>query len=209
MRITRSKQKRHILFVYSCKDITDIKQSSIYQFIRDKQDAGLSNRYNTDILVLMKSVFKYAARTCRIPNPMDGLVMPKKLQTEIRLLTETEEQKLMQIVMRNRNLTTMGIAFAKMTGLRIGELCALKWADIDLEKRILTVRKTLQRVQIKSGKKKTKLMCSTLSEAEMAIYDKLDALGMDYKRADHDHADTMEDCLAIKKVLGAKICKNL
>ena len=38
----------------------------------------------------------------------------------------------------------------------------------------------------------------------MAIYDKLDALGLDYKRADHDHADTMKDCLAIEKVLGAK-----
>ena len=47
------------------------------------------------------------------------------------------------------------------------------------------------------------------SEVEIAIYDKLDALSMDYKRADHDHADTMEDCLAIEKVLGAKICKNL
>jgi len=50
---------------------------------------------------------------------------------------------------------------------------------------------------------------ATRSEVEMAIYDKLDALGIEYKRADHDHADTMEDCLAIEKVLGAKICKNL
>ncbi len=41
------------------------------------------------------------------------------------------------------------------------------------------------------------------SDVEMAIYDKLDALGIDYKRADHDHADTMEDCLAIEKVLSA------
>jgi len=49
----------------------------------------------------------------------------------------------------------------------------------------------------------------TRSEVEIAIYDKLDALGMDYKRADRDHADTMADCLAIEKVLGVKICKNL
>ena len=47
------------------------------------------------------------------------------------------------------------------------------------------------------------------SEVEMAIYDKLDNLGIEYKRADHDHADTMEDCLLIESVLGAKICKNL
>ncbi len=46
-------------------------------------------------------------------------------------------------------------------------------------------------------------------EVEMAIYDCLDALGIEYKRADHNHADTMEDCLLIESVLGAKICKNL
>ena len=149
---------KHILPVYANDDITDIKQSNIYQFIRKKQDSGLSNRYISDILVLMKSVFKYAVRTYRIFNPMEGLVMPKKEKTEIRLLTEAEEKRLMQIVMTDQNLTTLGIALAKMTGLRIGELCALKWADIDLEKRILTVSKTLQRIQIKGGSTKTKLI---------------------------------------------------
>ena len=49
----------------------------------------------------------------------------------------------------------------------------------------------------------------TRSEVEMAIYNKFDSLGIEYKRADHDHADTMEDCLLIESVLGAKICKNL
>ena len=47
------------------------------------------------------------------------------------------------------------------------------------------------------------------SDAEEAIYHKLDELNIPYARADHDHADTMEDCLAIEKVLGAHICKNL
>ena len=47
------------------------------------------------------------------------------------------------------------------------------------------------------------------SDVEMAIYDKLDSLDIEYKRADHDHADTMEECLLIESVLGANICKNL
>lgn len=47
------------------------------------------------------------------------------------------------------------------------------------------------------------------SEVEMAIYDKLDELDIEYKRADHEHADTMEDCMLIESVLDAKICKNL
>lgn len=152
------KADKHILPVYENCNITDIQQKSIYQFIKDKQDSGLSNRYITDILVLMKSVFKYAARTYRIFNPMEGLVMPKKEKTEVLLLTTEQETKLMQILLGNLTLTTLGIVLARMTGLRIGELCALQWKDIDLEKRILTVRKTLQRIQVKGGNKRTKLV---------------------------------------------------
>ena len=44
---------------------------------------------------------------------------------------------------------------------------------------------------------------------EEAIYDKLDELSIPFARVDHDHADTMEDCLQIESVLGGKICKNL
>ena len=45
--------------------------------------------------------------------------------------------------------------------------------------------------------------------AEVASYDFLDALGIDYDRVDHDYADTIEDCHAVEKVLGNAICKNL
>lgn len=47
------------------------------------------------------------------------------------------------------------------------------------------------------------------SEKEIAAYDMLDALGIAYKRADHEAAMTMEDCIAIGEALGAHICKNL
>ncbi|MBE6972331.1 MAG: prolyl-tRNA synthetase associated domain-containing protein [Ruminococcaceae bacterium] len=47
------------------------------------------------------------------------------------------------------------------------------------------------------------------TDAEEAIYDKLDDLSIPYIRVDHDHADTMEDCRIIEEKLGAPICKNL
>jgi Ala-tRNA(Pro) deacylase len=47
------------------------------------------------------------------------------------------------------------------------------------------------------------------SEVEEAVYDRLDRLAIAYTRVDHDHADTMEDCLLVEEVLGAPVCKNL
>jgi len=46
-------------------------------------------------------------------------------------------------------------------------------------------------------------------EKEIRVYDLLDRLELRYDRVDHDHADTIAQCLAIEEVLGAKICKNL
>ena len=47
------------------------------------------------------------------------------------------------------------------------------------------------------------------TEAEEAVFDRLDELSIPYVRVDHDHADTMEDCRLIEEKLGAPICKNL
>ncbi len=46
-------------------------------------------------------------------------------------------------------------------------------------------------------------------DKEIKCYDFLDSLGIEYDRVDHQEADDMETCLAIEKVLGAPICKNL
>ncbi|MGE4277724.1 MAG: prolyl-tRNA synthetase associated domain-containing protein [Lawsonibacter sp.] len=44
---------------------------------------------------------------------------------------------------------------------------------------------------------------------ELAVYDRLDELGIPYVRVDHEHADTIEFCEKVEEVLGSKICKNL
>lgn len=51
--------------------------------------------------------------------------------------------------------------------------------------------------------------CDGRLEKEVAVYDFLDNLGIEYERVDHDPADTIEDCLEIEKVIGVGICKNL
>lgn len=44
---------------------------------------------------------------------------------------------------------------------------------------------------------------------ELAIYDRLEELNIPYVRVDHDHADTIEFCHEVEKILGSQICKNL
>ena len=154
------KGNKHILPIFGSLRISDVSSEEIYSFIEKKQDSGLSNRYILDILIVMKSTFKYAVRTYHICNPMDGIIIPKKRNREIRILESHEQQQLEKYISENRNNTTMGVALTMNTGIRIGELCALQWGDIDLEKRILTVKKTIQRIQSPNGDSITMLIIS-------------------------------------------------
>ena len=152
------KAQKHILPNFGNRSVNSFVSDDIYDFIEVKKREGLSNRYVSDIIILMKSLFKYAVRTYHIFNPMEGVSLPKKKMPEIQLLDEKEQQKLQQYLSKNQNNTTLGIALSMYTGIRIGELCALQWDDIDIEKRILTVRKTVQRIQCVNGNTKTKLI---------------------------------------------------
>lgn len=152
------KAKKHILPSFGKKSVDSIVQDDIYSFIEQKQNEGLSNRYVSDIIILMKTIYKYAVRTYHVFNPMDGIVMPKKKMPEIELLDESEQITLQNYINRNQCHSTLGVALSMSTGIRIGELCALQWKDIDLEKRILTVRKTMQRIQCPTETSKTKLI---------------------------------------------------
>lgn len=51
--------------------------------------------------------------------------------------------------------------------------------------------------------------CGERLEKEARVYDLLDSLGIEYERADHDAADTIEDCEQVEKIIGVDICKNL
>lgn len=154
----RMKAEKHILPSFGKKLIDSITQKDIYNFIDQKRKDRLSDRYIADIIILIKGIFKYSVKTYHIFNPMEGLVLPKRKNTEIQLLDSSEQSKLQEYISKNQNLGTLGTALSYSTGIRIGELCALQWKDIDFEKRILTVRKTIQRIQCKGGEKRTKLI---------------------------------------------------
>ncbi len=69
------------------------------------------------------------------------------------LFSESQQKQLCSYLMKSLNNTSVCVLLSLYTGLRIGEICGLKWSDIDLEKRILTVRRTVQRIRTEHGTK--------------------------------------------------------
>lgn len=155
------KLQKHILPEFGNKSISNLSADSVYSFIEKKRREGLSDRYISDILVLLKSIFKYSVRKYHINDIMVNVSMPKKGKPDIQLLDDCEQKKLQSVISARKDHTSIGVALSLTTGIRIGELCALQWKDIDLEKRILTVRKTIQRIQVKESGRKTKLIITS------------------------------------------------
>lgn len=161
----RMKAEKHIIPAFGDVKCCLLKAKDVYAFIEEKQRTGLSARYVADIIVLLKSMFRYAARVYGITNCLEGLVMPKCIKHEIAILSKAEQSRLMSFLNTDFDINALGIALSLHTGLRIGELCALQWKDIDLQNRTITVKKTVQRIKCFGGRNKTKLVITAPKSA--------------------------------------------
>ncbi len=145
------KLKRHILPCFAGIKFDKLTADCLSEFINKKIGEQLSPKYVSDIVMVVKTVARFAQRRYNYPNRFESVTMPRlSNKSERKTLNSAEINKLKSIITENPTNSNIGVLLAASTGIRIGELCALKWTDIDLEKSILTVRQTVQRI-MKSG----------------------------------------------------------
>ena len=83
-------------------------------------------------------------------------------EKSIYILTKHEQNKITKYVLDNTNTKNIGFLISLYSGIRIGELCALQWKDIDFKNNKLIISKTIQRVYIKDkGKNISKVIITT------------------------------------------------
>ncbi|HQM02205.1 MAG TPA: site-specific integrase [Ruminococcus flavefaciens] len=97
----------------------------------------------------MHNMFHMAMEQARLNgiimvNPSQGTVIPRQEKKEMRVLSVDEQKALMNVLHMHR--LGFAILFDLATGLRIGELCALRWTDVNLNKGTIKVSRTLQRI---------------------------------------------------------------
>ena len=108
---------------------------------------GMSRKSVHDILVVLKDILKY---TCaQLPGAFSDVRInyPKESRKEMRVLSRNEQRQLAEYLSENTDDCKFGVLLMLLTGLRIGELCALRWSDIDIGERLITVRATMQRLR--------------------------------------------------------------
>lgn len=123
-----------------------------------KSQENLSVKSVRDILTILHAILKYTQKQLG-GMPDIEVVYPKAVKKEMRVLTREEQNALMCCLLTDMDSCKFGILIALLTGLRIGELCALRWGDISLKEKTIRVTATMQRLQIldQSAQKKTQV----------------------------------------------------
>lgn len=171
--------RNHIIPAMKERNVNEINSAVIQEQIsvwmecgRMDGCGGLSQKTIRDMVTILKmSLYDYA-KLHEEDMPVFEIEYPSdRAAKRLSVLSREQQECLLNIVKKDGGYESLGYAMSLYTGIRIGELCALQWKDIDMQKRSIVVDKTLQRIYLKgnrSGKGKTKITITTPKSAKSA-----------------------------------------
>lgn len=158
---------RHLIPNLGCIRITQVNIIMIQELLEILSQQRLSATTIGNIFRLLNSCLQKAVDSGQIEkNPCVGVRLPRKALKERKSFTKKERKQLISNISSRNEDTQLTILLPMYTGLRVGELCALRMKDIDLENETLQVRETVQRIRTVDGRNKTEVIISSAKSAE-------------------------------------------
>jgi len=153
--------ENHILPTFG--EDNSLPEQSVQAFVLHKIESGLSTKSVKDILIVLKMVMKFGVKKEWMTYYEWDIKYPPSSENKVLdVLSVTNHRKILNHIQNHFTFMGLGIYISLSTGLRIGEICALKWSDINVTDGILTVNRTIERIYIIEGEKKhTELVINT------------------------------------------------
>lgn len=144
-------------------DIYEVNEEKVQQFVFDKLDAGLSEKTIRDIIIVLKMILKFGIKNGYLEYvQIDAKFPSKQEKKDLDVLSKADQKKFMEHLRNNFTFKNLGIFICLSTGMRIGEICGLRWCDVDTVEGVIKVRHTLQRIYIIEGETRhTELLLDT------------------------------------------------
>lgn len=145
--------ENHILPAFGKAD--RINEADVQEFVFEKLNSGLSQKSIKDILIVLKMILKFGVKNGYFEYTQIDIKFPtQRERQEIEVLSRSNHRKVISHIQENFTFRNLGIYICLCAGMRIGEICALKWEDIDTENGIISVKKTIQRVYMIEGEER-------------------------------------------------------
>jgi len=144
-------------------DLYEVNEEKVQQFVFDKLDAGLSEKTIRDIIIVLKMILKFGIKNGYLEYAQIDAKFPSKQEKkDLDVLSKADQKKFMEHLRNNFTFKNLGIFICLSTGMRIGEICGLRWCDVDTVEGVIKVRHTLQRIYIIEGETRhTELLLDT------------------------------------------------
>jgi len=137
------------------KNLEELLQYNFNSFVEQLMEK-LSSKTVKDIMTVLKAILKYAEIKYDINFKISLISTPAQITNEVEVFNDRDRKKMEKYCIESKEIRDLGVLISLYTGLRIGEVCALKWSDIDFEKKYIKVNHTLQRVYV--NKRETKVL---------------------------------------------------
>ena len=187
----KMKFEKHLLPAFGSLLCTEINSAVINQFIKIKIIEGLSAGYIHDLFNVFRNLLNYIQDEYSIQLSLKNVSLPRKEKKKVNKISDSSQKQLIDFINTNMSRTGLGILLSLFMGLRIGELCALKWKDIDLVNKVLYINRTAQRIYKENGNRKTTVIISSpksnTSKRCIPIPDFLVSYLSKYKTCDEDY----------------------
>ena len=153
--------KNHLLPFFGGK--MEVTEDEVQAFALEKLNHGLSQKSIKDMLIFLKMVVRFGEKQGWLNHVEWKVKFPaNQPKATLPILTKTHQKKLMDYLKDNFTFPNLGILVCLSTGLRIGEVCALKWSDINMDTGLLHVNRTIERIYIvDSDKPHTEIVINT------------------------------------------------
>lgn len=153
--------ENHLIPAFGAR--SELSEADVQAFVHQKLAAGLGQKSVKDILIVLNMVLKFAGKKKWLDYvPFDIMYPTDREKSEVAVLNRADQKKVMGYVESNFTFRNLGIFMCLSAGMRIGEVCALKWEDVDTEQGVIRVRRTIQRIYVVGeGERRTELVIDT------------------------------------------------
>lgn len=153
--------ENHILPTFG--EMALVEEQDVQTFVFRKLNEGLSHKTIKDILIVLKMILRFGAKNQMTEYRQIDIKFPtERDKHSIDILNRSHQKQIMEYIRLHFTFKNLGIYICLSAGMRIGEICALTWDDLDVENGIIHVRKTIQRIYvIEEHRKYTEVILDT------------------------------------------------
>lgn len=139
----KSQVDLHIIPKIGEQDMADLPAVGLQEFVVSLSEKGLSANSVNGVITVLKSSLKRAEMLNLVEKQYTACIQrPKNREKQVECFSKTEQRKIEAYIFEKNKPKLLGIILCLYTGLRIGELMALEWSDVDLQKGMIKISKS-------------------------------------------------------------------